>query len=155
MARLICLMLVGVLCLGGCARISESRFNPLNIFRGDDTPRAIDPATIRPLVPADRVVQSVDARPLVASISELEVTPTVGGVIVRARGTATAGGAYSADLTTAQASAEGITLDFRAFQGRGPGGGQVTVARFLSDAQLGSARTVSVRSASNSLSRRR
>ncbi|MEL6915999.1 MAG: hypothetical protein AAFP13_16005 [Pseudomonadota bacterium] len=154
MARLICLMLVGAIGLSGCARIAESRFNPLNIFRSPEA-QVIDPARIRPLVPPDRVVQQVDARPLVAAISDVEVSPTLGGVIVRARGTATSAGAYSAELTTAAADIEGITLDFRAFQGRGPGGGQVSVARFLSDADVGRARTITVRSASNSVSRRR
>ncbi|MEO0676666.1 MAG: hypothetical protein AAFZ02_03825 [Pseudomonadota bacterium] len=155
MARLICLMVATALLLGGCARISESRFNPLNIFRSEEERAVIDPADIRPLVPPDRVVQTVEARPLVSQLAELEVTPTIGGVIVRASGTASASGAFSAQLTTRAVSSDVIELDFRAFQGTGPGGGRVTAARFFSDEELGSARTISVRSATNSLSRRR
>ncbi|MEM9351043.1 MAG: hypothetical protein AAGA47_12345 [Pseudomonadota bacterium] len=90
-----------------------------------------------------------------AQINELEVTPTLGGVIVRATGIATAAGAYSAQLTTAAVTESEISLDFRAFQGRGPGGGQIAVARFVSDDELGSARSISVRSAGNVLARRR
>ncbi|MEM9438566.1 MAG: hypothetical protein AAGA15_16180 [Pseudomonadota bacterium] len=155
--RVISIMLIAALTTGGCARVSESRLNPLNWFGEEETPQAeaAQPADLQPLVPPSRVIQQVEGRPLVAQISELEVTPTLGGVIVRATGTATAAGAYSAQLTTAAVTDSEINLDFRAFQGRGPGGGSVAVARFVSDEELGSARTISVRSASNTIARRR
>ena len=156
MVRLICLILVASMTISGCARISESRFNPFNLFRGGDGEAAqAAPVNVRPIVPEDRVVQTVDARPLVAQVTELEITPTIGGVVVRAQGTATASGAFSAELTTAGFDATQITLDMRAFQGGGPGTGTISVARFFSDAELGGARVISVRSASNTLSRRR
>jgi len=147
-------MLVAALALGGCARVSDSRFNPLNWFERD-AQQAERPRDIRPLVPPDAVTEIVDARPLVAAVSDLEVTPTFGGILVRAFGTATDSGAYSAQLTLAETSASEITLDFRAFQGRGAGGARVTVARFITNSELGGARTIRVRSASNALTRQR
>ena len=163
MLRTISLLALVVLTASGCARVSESRFNPLNWW-GSNEPAQIDPATgqpvidrstIRPLVPASRVTQTVDARPLVAEITQLEVTPTLGGVIVRATGRAATAGSFSAELTLREASSEGFFLDMRAFQQTGAGSGSVTVARFISDGDLGGARTITVRGATNSLSRRR
>ncbi|MEM8591603.1 MAG: hypothetical protein AAGF13_03665 [Pseudomonadota bacterium] len=101
------------------------------------------------------MVQTIENRPLAAQVTELEVTPTLGGVIVRAAGVAETAGAFSAELTLASQTPESITLDLRAFQGRGTGGGRLAVARFFTDGELGSARTISVRSATNTLSRRR
>ncbi|MEL6690432.1 MAG: hypothetical protein AAFP28_08935 [Pseudomonadota bacterium] len=163
MLRTISLLALVVLTASGCARVSESRFNPLNWW-GSSEPTQIDPATgqpvidrsnIRPLVPASRVRQTVDARPLVAEVTQLEITPTIGGVIVRASGRAATAGTYSAELTLREASNEGLFLDLRAFQQTGAGAGNVTVARFVSDADLGGARTITVRGQTNSLSRRR
>ena len=163
MLRTISLMAVVLLTASGCAQVSESRFNPLNWW-GSSEPAQIDPATgqavidrstIRPLVPASRVTQTVDARPLVEEIGQLEVTPTLGGVIVRATGRAATAGSFSAELTLREASIEGLFLEMRAFQQNGAGGGNVTVARFISDDELGGARSITVRGASNSLSRRR
>lgn len=163
MLRIISLLALLVLTTSGCARVSESRLNPFNWF-GSGEAVEIDPTTgqpvidrarIRPLVPASRVTQTVDARPLVAEVTQLEITPTIGGVIIRATGDSATAGSFSAELTLREASSEGLFLDMRAFQQTGAGGGSVTVARFISDADLGSARTITVRGASNSLSRRR
>lgn len=163
MLRTISLLALVLLTASGCARVAESRFNPLNWW-GNSEPTQIDPATgqpvidrsnIRPLVPASRVTQTVDARPLVAEVTQLEITPTIGGVIVRASGRAATAGSFSAELTLREASSDGIFLDMRAFQQSGAGGGSITVARFISDADLGGARSITVRGATNSLSRRR
>lgn len=153
--RLIAVMLVSAVALGGCARLSESRVNPLNWFGGEREARAQQPQQVDPLVPQEKVVQTVDGRPLVASLSSMEITPTQGGILVRASGSAAQAGAFSAELTTASVSATEIVLDMRAFQGNGTGDGRVTVARFFTEGELGSARTITVRSASGSLSRRR
>ena len=157
MVRVISVVTLAALLLSGCARVSESRLNPFNWFggnRGGDA-QIVDPADIRPLVPADRVVQVVDGRPLVAQITQVDLTPTSDGIIVRASGIATAAGAYSGELTTASVGDGTIALDFRAFQGGGAGDGTITVARFLSFGELGNTRTITVRSASNAVTRRR
>ena len=153
MLRVISVCAIALTLVSGCARISESRLNPMNLFSGKDRPERVE--DIRPIIPAEKVVQTVDARALVARISELEITPTLGGIIVRASGVATAAGAYSAELTTASISATELVLDFRAFQGEGSGDGRISVARFLSNQELGSVRRIQVRSASGALSRSR
>ena len=163
MLRIISLLALVVLTTSGCARVSESRFNPFNWW-GNSQAVEIDPTTgqpvidrasIRPLVPPSRVTQTVDARPLVAEVTQLEITPTIGGVIVRATGRSATAGSFSAELTLREASSEGVFLDMRAFQRTGAGSGSVTVARFISDGDLGGARTITVRGETNSLSRRR
>lgn len=163
MLRIITILALVAVTTAGCASISESRLNPFNWGSGAE-PTAIDPATgqpvinranLRPLVPPGRVTQTVDGRPLVAEVSQLEVTPTLGGVVVRATGRAATAGAFSAELTLVEATRAGIILDMRAFQQSGSGGGIVTVARFFSTGELGNARTITVRAAGNSLSRRR
>ena len=156
MVRVISVITLAALLLSGCARVSESRLNPFNWFgnRGGEA-QVVDPANIRPLVPADRVVQVVDGRPLVAQVTQVDLTPTSDGIIVRASGIATAAGAHSGELTTASVGDGTIALDFRAFQGGGAGDGTITVARFLSFGELGNTRSISVRSASNVVTRRR
>lgn len=163
MLRTISILALVALTASGCARISESRLNPFNWGLGGE-PEEIDPATgapvidrsqIRPLIPPDRIIRTVDNRPLVAEVTQLEITPTVGGIVIRASGRAASQGAFSAELTVAEASSAGLILDMRAFQEGGAGGGNVTIARFISDGDLGGVSTITVRAATNSLSRRR
>ncbi|MEM6727184.1 MAG: hypothetical protein AAF618_01675 [Pseudomonadota bacterium] len=160
MARWICLMLA-VSMLSGCSGFSESRFNPMNLLGGggaeeeEGAPREVRQENVRPLVPQERVVQTVDTRPLVAQITALEVTPASGGVIVRANGRAAQAGTYSAELTLAAATPTSLTFDMRAFQGAGSGDGRVGVARFVSNEELGSARSITVRANGNTLTRSR
>ncbi|MEM6478482.1 MAG: hypothetical protein AAF647_05480 [Pseudomonadota bacterium] len=157
MARSLCLAVLAAFALAGCAQVSESRLNPFNWFGQSAEQRevAAGERALRPLVPPERVIQRVDARPLVQRISQLEVTPANGGIIVRATGQAAQAGAFSAQLTRAATTASTITLEFRAFQGTGSGDGRVTVARFISNSDLAGARTITVRAASNALTRRR
>ncbi|MEM1374418.1 MAG: hypothetical protein AAGF78_08575 [Pseudomonadota bacterium] len=163
MLRTISILALVALTASGCARITESRLNPANWGLGG-TPEEIDPATgapvidrseIRPLIPPGRIIRTVDNRPLVAEVTQLEITPTIGGIVIRASGRAAAAGSFSAELTVAEASSAGLILDLRAFQETGAGSGAVTVARFVSDSDLGGLSTITVRAATNSLSRRR
>lgn len=163
MLRTISILALVALTASGCARVSESRLNPFN-WGGGGEPEEIDPATgapvidrseIPPLIPQNRIIRTVDARPLVAAVTQLEITPTVGGIVIRATGRAETAGAFAAELTLAEATTAGIILDMRAFQETGSGGGNVTIARFISDGDLGAVSTITVRAATNSLSRRR
>ncbi|MEM1234486.1 MAG: hypothetical protein AAGH70_10190 [Pseudomonadota bacterium] len=151
MVRLISVFSVAAMLLGGCS----SNWNPINWFGSDPAPGPIDPAEIEPLVPENTAVRLVEQRPLIQQVTQVEVLPADGGVLVRASGIASAAGAYSAQLTTAAAADGSVTLDFRAFQGGGSGDGTVTSARFISDEELGGTRTINVRGATNVLSARR
>ena len=95
--RLMTLSLCAALAVTGCARIADSRLNPLNWFDRVTETRA--PAVRTPLVTAGDGVQVIDARPLVAEISELRIERASEGAIVRATGLAHGTGAFNAQLT--------------------------------------------------------
>ena len=148
-----------LLTLSGCATVTESRFYPLNWFGGNSTPQAETaqavPQDIPPLVPANAVVQTVEGRPLVSEVVAVQLGQTTDGVIVSAQGIATPQGAYAVELTAGGALDGEIFLDFRAFTGARNGGTTVSASRFFTNAELGGARVITVRTATNTRSVRR
>lgn len=141
----------------GCARVSESRFNPLNWFgRGENA--AFDGSS--GLLP--RGYGAEDARPYVAAVSELKIEKLYDGAILRARGITPALGYWDAELIKAPESDAG-TLAFQ-FRMRPPltteivgtkVQRQVDVAIKLSAQDLAGIKRITVRSASNTLATRR
>ncbi|PHQ80247.1 MAG: hypothetical protein COB65_11530, partial [Thalassobium sp.] len=101
------------LTLSGCARIAESRFNPVNWF-GRSTVEASAPTEIRPLVPEGRRAQVVEGRELVQSVTAMRIDRTPGGAIVHATGLAATQGYFNAQLVLAGIENGVMTLDFRA-----------------------------------------
>lgn len=124
MLRPLPLLLIAALALSGCARISQSRLNPLNWF-GPSRPAAVQPV--------QQVVQ--DARLPVAQISDMAVEPTASGAIIRATGVVPGQGWHNARLVRV-ADAEGVlAYEFRAAPppgGTGPGTQVITAARSVS-----------------------
>lgn len=144
-----------LLTLSGCARISESRFNPINWFGNSrEAPVTVD-GEIRPLVPEGRQTVVVDARPLVTSITALGVDRTPTGAIVRATGAVPTQGYYNAQLVNAGVSNGVLTLEFRAqapsgFESEGTQQSrQITAAYDISASDLAGIRTVRVQAATN------
>ncbi len=74
-SRTLIILVASVLVLSGCARVSESRFNPFNWFGSSADEETV--ATIG---------ESADPRPLVAEVTSLVVERTPTGAIVRATG---------------------------------------------------------------------
>lgn len=137
----------------GCARVSESPINPLNWFSRDGANEAVAPADIRPLVPERRVVRTVDNRAIVQQVTSLEVVPTSGGAIIQATGVASRPGTYSAALVQRGRSGNTLSYEIRTFAGGGGGGSTVSVAEFVSNADLAGITRVEVSSATNTLAR--
>ncbi|MGR3435093.1 MAG: hypothetical protein ACU0CO_09430, partial [Shimia sp.] len=106
---------------------------------------------VEPLVPPNKVTRIVEARPLVAQVTALEVTPTFVVVLVTAQAR-TGAGAYGAQLVQVPGTG---TFDFRAFAGGGPGDGALTASTFVSAGDLGAARTITVRGRAGAVSRSR
>lgn len=147
MLRPLPLLLIAALALSGCARIAQSRLNPLNWF-GPSRPAA--PA------PARAVVQ--DTRLPVAQVTEMVIEPTESGAILRATGTAPGEGWYNARLVRVP-DAEGVlTYEFRAEPPPGgvtSGAQVIVVARSLSFGDLAGVSHVRVLAQQNSREARR
>lgn len=149
------LLLILTLTATGCARVAESRLNPLNWF-GSSTPANVDAqGNLRPLVTADMINRTVDGRILIDSITALEVNRTPDGAIVRATGVAATQGGFNAQLVPVASDGGVLTLAFRVevpqgFQPQGPAATrQITVARALSNADLAGIRSIRVQAARN------
>ena len=154
-----------ILCLGlfltGCARLADSRLNPLNWF-GRSAPVAATTADgqLRPLVPAgDDAV--VDTRVLIDQIIEMQIDPTTSGAILRATGLAATQGFYNAELVLAASDNGNVVYDFRVAAPEGfeaigtEASRRITVALELSAAELAGIRSVAVRGAQNARESRR
>jgi len=153
--RLVSLSLCAVLAVSGCARLAESRLNPLTWFPRLTETRAAAPALREPLVTAPRA-QVVDARPLVAEMIELRIEPASEGAIVRATGLALGSGAFNAQLT--REGLEGGVLvyamraEYPAESGPAPAQQrQITAAAQLDARELSALRGVRVLAQGNAL----
>ena len=148
-----------ILCLGlvltGCARLAESRLNPLNWF-GRSAPVVATTADgqIQPLVPPGQAAAE-DTRGVINQIVDLQIEQTSSGAIVRATGLAATQGFYSAELVLASSADGNVVYDFRVaapagFEAIGTEASRrITVALELSVAELAGLRSVTVRGAQN------
>lgn len=161
--RLVSILIVSALALSGCARLADSRVNPLNWFGGSQPVQqaAQTPETLRPLVPQNALVTQTDARALVDEVLSLRIDRTPSGGIIAATGRSAAQGAFNAQLVLVSQEAGRLTYDFRierpgGFQAVGtPASRTVTVAEVLSTQQLAGVREIVVRGRQSSRSTRR
>ena len=154
-----------ILCLGlvltGCARLAESRLNPLNWF-GRSAPVMATTADgqIQPLVPPGQAAAQ-DTRAVIDQIVDLQIEQTSSGAIVRATGLAATQGFYNAELVLASSADGNLVYDFRVaapagFEAIGTEASRrITVALELSVAELAGVRSVTVRGAQNARDARR
>ena len=147
------------LTLSGCARLADSRMNPMNWFgNGRQATEATAPQEVRPRVPEGRQVQVVDGRVLIATIDVVEVLRSPSGAILRATGTASRQGYFNAELVLVSVENGTATCDFRVeapgeFTTDGPAQSRrITVAEPISADELAGIRRIVVRGASNSRS---
>lgn len=145
-----------LLTLSGCARLADSRINPLNWFGNSREVSAnAAPTEIRPLVPEGRRTITVDGRQLIQSVTALRVDRAPTGAIVNATGLAPTQGFYNAQLVNAGVSNGVLTLEFRAQAPTGfePEGSarsrQITAAYAIDASDLAGIRTVRVQAQSN------
>ena len=154
-----------ILCLGlvltGCARLAESRLNPLNWF-GRSAPVVATTADgqVQPLVPPGQAAAQ-DTRVVIDQIVDLQIEQTSSGAIVRATGLAATQGFYSAELVLASSADGNLVYDFRVMAPEGfeaigtEASRRITVALELSVAELAGVRSVTVRGAQNAREARR
>ncbi len=152
------LLLAATLTVTGCARISDSRINPLNWF-GNSQPSAMTTSgERRPLTPIGGKSRVVDSRGAIQSITELTLERTSEGAIVRATGLASTLGQFNAELVETARESSVLTLTFRieaATTNTAPASAharQVTAAYALSVNDLQDVRTIRVQSATNARS---
>jgi hypothetical protein len=151
MTRALPLILALAVALPGCARLAESRLNPLNWF-GPSVPSAAQ----GPLVP-EGASATYDLRQPVAQVTGMAIEPTVSGAILRATGVAPGQGWFNAQLVETGRADGVLTYDFRVEAPAAPGGGQqvVTVARSLDAADLAGISVIRVQGQSNAREARR
>ena len=147
--RWVCIGLISF-SLAGCARVSESRFNPFNWFGGDrETER---------LTPDVEVIE--DDRPLVEQVVSVRIERAPGGAILYAVGLPPTQGYWLADLLPDPDRSDlgRLAYQFRilppdtATRVSTPASRSVTAAIFLSDQTLAGTSTVDVYGATNARS---
>lgn len=152
------LLLCATLTITGCARVADSRLNPLNWFGGSQPSAMTSTGELRPLVPVNRATKVVDSRGNIAEVTELEVDKTAEGALVRATGVSSTQGQFNAQLVPVSNEGGILTLAFRIEAAAGFTGTnsafsrQVTVARALSLGELAGVRTIRVQGATNARS---
>ena len=141
-------VLVLAMALPGCARLRESRFNPLNWF-GNAREAAVTDLYVRP----------EDPRALVAQVTDMKVEPYPGGAIVRATGVPPTQGYWEAELVAQPLDEQGrLVFEFRVYPPLIPAAAgtpysrQITVAVALSDIKLQGVSAIVVQGAANALS---
>lgn len=161
MTRPLITLLITAFLVTGCARISESRFNPFNWFGGSSEEQVIERRTTDNLVPANRRAVTVDQRALMESVTTLAVERIPGGALVRATGIAPRQGFFNADLVPIDTAGGQLTLAFRAqgpqeFTETGSARSrEITSARFFTDQELAGIRAIRVEAATNARVSRR
>lgn len=148
------LLLLISMTVTGCARVADSRLNPLNWFGRSQAVQNTDAeGNLRPLVMPGELVTIVDSRPLVGSVSSLSIDRTPDGAIVRATGQTSGQGFYNAELVAIEADGGTLTLAFRASAPatRQAGTQNITAAYVLTNAELANIRRVRVQAQSNAL----
>ena len=137
--------------LGGCARIAQSRLNPLNWF-GQSTPTVVTTLYLPPDEP----------RALIAQVTEVKVEAYPGGAIVRATGLPPTEGYWDAELVPQPVDDQGrMVFEFRIFPPVGAAATgtvysrQINVAAAVSAIRLQQVRSIVVQGANNALSSRR
>jgi hypothetical protein len=150
------LLLCATISATGCARVTESRFNPLNWFGNSQAAAAATAnGERRPLVPATALRSIVDQRALIDSVTALQVDRLPGGAIVTATGIASTQGQFNAQLVPVSSSGGTLTLEFRVavpagFEAIGtPASRQITAALNLGQDALAGIRTIRVQGARN------
>ena len=151
------LMICLIVATTGCARISESRLNPLNWFGNSTSAPLTATGQLRPLVPANRGGGVIDQRGSIADITALRVEKTPTGAIIRATGQASTQGQFNAQLVPVSNAGGVLTFAFRIEGLAGAQTGtaasrQVTVARALSFNELAGVSTIRVQGARSSRS---
>lgn len=155
MLRALPLALAVAIAVTGCARLAESRFNPLNWFGASAAaaPRG-------PLVPSGQG-GTFDARQPIAAITDMAVERDGDGAILRATGVAAAAGAFNAQLVPVGVEGGVATYEFRvqmpeAGQPAGPDAARtITVARRLDPADLAGIAVIRVQGQTNAREARR
>ncbi|MBK5945546.1 hypothetical protein CCR83_03540 [Rhodobacter veldkampii DSM 11550] len=145
------------LVLAGCGTIRESRINPFNWFgKSEDGPATLTPSASE---------ATADARPLVQQVTQLEVAPAHGGVIVQAAGLPPTQGWWNAELVAENDGqpVDGV-LSFRfvlipplagtpaANRVSTPQSREVTVATFVPNGDLAQVARISVTGSGNARS---
>ena len=151
MRPVLCLLLIATLGSTGCARIADSRLNPLNLFKGSGAvPRDAD-GKVKPLVTAKDLAVADDSRTLIASVDTVTLENVPGGAVLRATGRAAGQGFYDAGLVPVVGADGTLVYEFRvqapATQPAGLSPQQITVATKIDTATLAGAASIVVMAA--------
>ncbi len=149
------LMICAALATTGCARLADSRINPLNWFGSSQSAPVTASGELRPLVLASRTTEVTDQRGAIQQVTGLAIERTPSGAIVRATGVASTQGQFNAQLVEVSNTGGVLTFAFRIEAAAGFSGQnstfsrQVTVARALSANDLAGVRTIRVQGSTN------
>jgi len=139
------------LTLMGCARVTESRLNPMNWF-----------GRAQPEVVTQLYVAPEETRPLIAKVTDLQVEPFPGGAIITATGLPPTDGYWRAELVGQPLDYKGrLVFEFRVSPPTTPASPgtpyarQITVATTVTTNKLQGATSIVVQGADNALSSRR
>lgn len=153
MRKMTTLALIALLTTPACARIAESRLNPLNLFKGSgETPRDAN-GNVVPLIAPGTQVAPVDSRGLIGTVDAVELIRTPNGAIVRATGRAAGQGGFNAQLVPVSNAGGVLRMAFRIampqVQPAGARAQQITVARVIPARELAGITSIQVQGAQN------
>ena len=155
-------LILCALTVSACARLAESRLNPLNWFGASAPVQNVDAAgNLKPLVEPGQIAQVLDGRVLADTIESLEIARTPDGALVTATAVASLQGGFNAQLVPVSTDGGRLTLAFRVELPRdaatvGPAATRrITAARVLSAAELAGIRSIRVEGRTNAREARR
>ena len=156
--RTICMVLVVLTAVSGCSRLAESRLNPGNWFGGSSDEAEATITEIPPIIPPNKVgTQIVDHRALMSNVETMEIQPSSNGILITVRGRTARDGGYNVELVPEAVDGSTLVLAFKVQypQNASSGPGQlVTSATAIPLTELTGIRSIRVRSANASLSKR-
>lgn len=148
MARAVLASLIVLMVVAGCARVRDSRINPLNWFGNSESARSTAQ------VSAEAAAEPTDPRPLVEEVTALRIDRTPEGAIITAVGLPPTQGFWDPELVRASggdaAQSGGLVFEFRIERplgqqqaGTAPSR-EVTVGQFISNQSLEGVRSITV-----------
>ena len=154
------LVLCATITFTGCARVMDSRLNPLNWSDQSISAPFSGNTDRRPLVPINLETRVIDKRSAIQKVTAIAVEKVPNGAIVRATGVASIEGHFNAQLIPINNESGILTLVFLIEKIAGTekssvSSRQITVARVLKFAELENIHTFQIQSATNQQSKSR
>ena len=154
------LVLCAAITLTSCARVMDSRLNPLNWSNQSTSAPLSGKTDRRPLVPINSETRVIDKRSTIQKVTAIAIEKVPNGAIIRATGVARMQGHFNAQLIPINNEFGILTLVFLiekivSTEKSSVSSRQITVAKVLKYSELENIHTIRIQSATNQKSKSR